>query len=175
MANQTDQFFQYFQSRDFASAQEQLNTLSKHDKQAVLAELHQKSGYQQQPFMVSVLRRELKEGQTFSDFYEAWEPPQPLTNPVSRHGEQFRQFFPAPVRVMNGTNINNDKEIISVGITWIKDQEQEQVLWDYLDAAMAGKDEGNNIRHEQIQEVVDGGLIGLYRVETDDNLGTPFE
>jgi hypothetical protein len=37
-----------------------------------------------------------------------------------------------------------------------------------------GKDKNNEIRHDRIEEIAKGELLGLFCIETDDNLGTPF-
>lgn len=44
----------------------------------------------------------------------------------------------------------------------------------YIEKAKNGEDSNNETRHEKIEKFADGELIGLFLVETDDNLGTPF-
>lgn len=87
------------------------------EQQVVLEELFQKSEYHRMPIVVSVLRRTLHNDQSFDDFYKSWFPSKDMCNKIETKGQVFQQHFPLPVRVLNGTNINNPQEIISVGIT----------------------------------------------------------
>lgn len=174
MPNQVEKFWSNFQNKDFNAAQKQFDELSEKDKQAVFAELFQKSEFHRQPIMVSVLQRVLHDNKSFDDFYQAWLPTEKMSNKIEIHGQSFQQHFPSPVRVINAININNPKEIISIGITWVANPEEEKSLWEYINKNNSEKDKNNQIRHDSIQEVAEGKLLGLFRVESDDNLGTPF-
>lgn len=173
MSNQLTEFWGNFQNKNFSKAQKCFDVLSDVDKQSVLAELFQKSEYHRKPLMVSVLRGKLHDGKSFDDFYQAWLP-EDLCNPIEIHGQIYQQGFPTPVRVINAINTNNPNEIVSIGITWVSNKEEEQGFWDYLDKVTKGEDEINEIRHDRIKQVADRELLGLFRIETDDNLGTPF-
>ena len=174
MTGAVSAFWEKFHDQHFEQAQVELEALSSGDKQSILAELYQKSSFHQKPVLVSVLRRQPQDGKGFDDFYKSWFPPEDACNRIESRGQVFQQFFPAPVRVINGTNIDGSNDIVSVGITWVKNEEEEAELWDYLSKAEAGEDENNEARRDNIEEVADGGLVGIYKIETDDNLGTPF-
>lgn len=174
MSQQTTVFWERFNQKDFQAAQEQLDSLRSEEKRGVLEELYQKSEFHRRPFTVSVLRRVLHEGESFDDFYKAWHPSREMVNPVEACGQSFQQHFPAPVRVFNGVNIDDSKEIISIGLTWLRSEEEEKQFWSYFDKAIQGGDENNEKRHDSIKKVAEGELLGLFRVESDDNLGTPF-
>lgn len=171
---QMRKFWKCFCKKNFKEAQEKFDALDTDEKQAVLAEMYQKSELHRKPMMISVLRRELHDGNTFDDFYQSWFPSEEMTSKVEKDGRIYQQTFPTPVRVINGININNPKDIISVGITWVTNKEEEQGLWDHIKKASLGVDEANETRHDRIDDVTEGELIGLFKVESDDNLGSPF-
>lgn len=174
MANHLTEFWENFRNKHFSAAQAHLDALSEDDKQGVLAELFQKSEYHRKPVMISLLRRELHEDKSFNDFYHSWLPTEAMSNKIEQHGQIFQQHFPVAVRVLNGINAGNSKDIISVGITWVANDEEEKGLWEYMQQAGEGEDANNEARHDKIQQVAEGELLGIFRVETDDNLGTPF-
>lgn len=49
--------------------------------------LYQKSEKNRMPLMVSVLRRELHDNNSFSDFYQSWFPSDEMCNPVEVGGQ----------------------------------------------------------------------------------------
>ena len=62
---------------------------------------------------VSMLKRKLKEGQTYKDFHNAWLPPGVDANaPDSKP----KNYFPDAVQVINAVNIEDPTEIISIGL-----------------------------------------------------------
>ncbi|HLB42454.1 MAG TPA: hypothetical protein VJN02_06330 [Gammaproteobacteria bacterium] len=174
MSSQLIAFWKSFRNKDFSSAQEQFDALESNNKQAVLAELFQKSEYHRTPAMVSVLRRRLHDNQSFRDFYQAWFPREDMCKKIEMGRQVYQQHFETPVRVINAINNNDPKEIISVGITWVTNKEEEQGLWEYIKNASTGENKNNELLHDRIEEVAEGELLGVFRVETDDNLGTPF-
>ncbi|OGT60160.1 MAG: hypothetical protein A3E85_04200 [Gammaproteobacteria bacterium RIFCSPHIGHO2_12_FULL_45_12] len=174
MSSRLTAFWESFQNKDFSTAQEKFDALESNNKQAVLAELFQKSEYHRTPAMVSVLRRRLHDNQSFKDFYQAWFPSEDMCNKVEMAGQVYQQHFETPVRVINAINSNDPNEIISVGITWVANKEEEQGLWEYIKNATMGEDKNNELRHDRIEEVAEGELLGIFHVETDDNLGAPF-
>lgn len=169
-----NEFWGNFQSKNFSEALKHFDKLNESEKQDVFAELFQKSEYHRKPIMVSVLRGKLHNNKNFDDFYQSWFPTEDMCNPKKIHGQVFQNHFPAPVRVLNAVNINDPSEIVSIGITWVSSEKEEQALWEYLQKASQGEDENNEARHDRIKQVADRELLGLFRVETDDNLGTPF-
>ena len=168
-----EKFWTSFKDKDFSKAQVEYEQLSQEAKQKILAHLYQQSQYHRKPIMVSVLRGNLYEGKTFNDFYHAWMPDEAGAD-LSQYGETYKQIFPVPVRVINGINTANQDEIISIGITWVENKEDESAFWDYINNAKQAEDEVNKSRHDKIQDVADRELLGLFKIESDDNLGTPF-
>ncbi len=174
MSADVNTFWHHFKNKDFRQAQQSLASLSEVEAENILSELYKKSECQQKPVMVSVLRRELQDDKNFSDFYNSWYPSAEMCKPIEQHGLSYAQHFPTPVRVLNAINIHKPNEIISVGITWVANEEAEKELWAYIDKASQGEDKNNETRHQRISKTADGELLGLFKVETDDNLGTPF-
>lgn len=170
MSNQKTEFWKCFHGKDFTHAQGSFDKLSDAEKQTVLAELFQKSEYQRMPNMVSVLCRKLQDKKAFEDFYHAWLPGQNWCNKIESCGQTFQQFFPAPTRVMNAVNINNPKEILSVGFTWVSSEEQGKKMWEIATA----NNQVNQERHDNIKKVADKISSNLYEPKSDDNLGVPF-
>tara|TARA_R110000868_G_scaffold8205_3_gene42444 strand:+ start:35992 stop:36498 length:507 start_codon:yes stop_codon:yes gene_type:complete len=163
----SDEFWSAFQANDMDSAVTALDALSAEDKKSVLSELFQKSQYQQTPHSVSVLFRELHDDKTFDDFHEAWFPPKDKLNPQEVHGQTYQQYFPVPIRVINGVNIENPKEIVSIGMHWMTDEQAKDL--------MAEASKGDKVRGDSINEVAERMKTGIFMVESDDNLGTPFK
>ena len=93
---------------------------------------------------------------------------------IERFDQTYQQFFPIPMRVMHGENIQNPNEIITVGLNWVRSDEEARGFMKYLNNAMQGKDSTNEYRHEQQKPVIDRKLIGIYKLKSDDNLGEPF-
>lgn len=168
------EFWQIFTQQKFDQAQALFDQLDKIAKQIILAELFQKSSYHRKPLMVSVLERKLAKNKSFNDFYNSWHPSEKMCHKIELRGQTFQQHFPTPVRVFNGINMNDSKDIISVGITWVNNYEQEQDILNYIKKTESGKNKDNETRNKKIKQTANGGLIGLYHIQTDDNLGTPF-
>lgn len=168
------QFWSCFKEQDFEKAQLYFDQLTVQAKQQVLSDLFQRNCHSKKPLAISVLRRELWTGQSFSDFYQAWLPAQNTCRPVDKGEQTFQQHFPVPVRVINATNISRNQEILSVSLVWAESEKQQQQFWSYVNTLMAGQDLANQQRHDSIQQTAEGELVGIYRVERDDNLGSPF-
>ncbi len=167
MSKLIEQFWQMFGQKDFVESQKIFDAMNQTEKQNTLAELFQKCQYQTRPHSVSVIFRELHNKKTFSDFYKAWFPPKEHTHPKSEFGQVYQQFFPAPVRVINASNLQNPNEIVSVSFNWLT-EEQAANIWDEVNK------KSNANRGIPIAEVADKTKWGIYRVESDDNLGTSF-
>lgn len=174
MTEKIQDFWQHFNAQAFERSAEALVQLNNDERVNVLKKLFQQSGHQKTPLLVSVLRRTLKDEHTFNDFYQAWHPKKDMCRPVNINDLHYLQHFPTPVRVINGTNLNAPKEIVSVGISWANNKRQEKQLLTMVHNASESDDHNNQVRHDNISEVADGELIGLFKVESDDNLGTPF-
>ena len=168
------QFWHAFNKGYLEEALKAFMALEKADQLELFEALFQHSANSRTPFLISVLRRKLLDDQGFDDFYNAWFPAKDSCQPVSKGGQTYQQHFPVTTRVINGTKIDDQKEILSLGITWVKSDEEKQGLLDYLARAQQGDDDSNEQRHEKIKESADGELIGLFLVRTDDNLGSPY-
>jgi hypothetical protein len=164
-------FWQSFEKKDFKTAQQQFSQLSSTDQQAIFAELFQQSQYANTPHSVSVLFRELHDGKTFDDFHEAWFPPEDKCKPITEYGKTYQQLFQAPIRVINALNLNNPKEVVSVGIHWLSKEQGEHFIKMLPNMS---QDDTNERRSDAIDEVAEHKQSGIFLVESDDNLGTPF-
>lgn len=168
-------FWSCFENQDFAQAQHFFDRLSDMDKQSVLSDLFQQSGHCQKPIALSVLRRQLYDQKTFNESYQAWLPSSDDCQFAQQGRQKFQQYFSLPTRVINAVNIANEKEVLSVSLVWAHNSDQEQAFWQYIDKLKVGKDTSNAQRHARIQQVAKGELLGIYKTESDDNLGTPFK
>ncbi len=167
-------FWQHFNDQNFNEADKSFNELTAEERQEILSALFQQGAIAHQPFMISVLRGHLKQDKMFADFYESWLPEDLCDKKIELHNKTYYQGFPSPVRVLNGVNISNQHDVVSIGITWLKSKEDEKKFWSYLENLQQGGDKVNEIRHDRIKDVADRELLGLYLVKSDDNLGTPF-
>lgn len=170
MTSQHNSFWENFQKKDFVFAQKDFDALNGSEKQSLLSELFQKSQYHRTPDMVAVLYRKLHDEKSFEDFHQAWFPPKKYCDPIEKNGAIFQQFFPATVRVINAVNINDPKEIISIGLTWVENESQGQKMWEVSTA----NNDANQERANNIATVSDNISSKLYQPKTDDNLGISF-
>ena len=174
MSTQINEFWSCFLQQNFAAAQSVFVNLDDESQQAILSELFQKSAFQTQPFMLSVLRGRIKDGQSFDDFYQSWLPTEDMSNQTTRDGQTFQQHFPIPVRVIHAANIKDSNDILTVRLSWVRDAAEEKAYWEYLQQLSQGDVQANEARHQSIVETTDRQLLGMFRVETDDNVGSPF-
>lgn len=172
MSKQASDFLKNFGKKDFVAALSIFNNLADDEKLNILADLFQKSEYHRIPDMMSVLYRDLYPGKSFDDFHQAWFPPKEFCNPVKIGDQVFQQGFPATVRVLNALNLENPNEVISIGLSWVENKEQEKKMWEA--ALSMGKDTVNQIRSDNISTVAKKISSKLYKPRTDDNLGVPF-
>lgn len=163
----SEAFYRLFKEKLFEDALVAFEASSAKDKLNIFSDLFQKTQYQLKPHSLSVLIRELHPDKHFADFYQAWFPDKKYTHPVQIHSQMFQQFFEAPVRVLNGQHMQNPREIVSVGLHWATD-EQVQV------ALSRSEQKSNTHRRDAIAEVADKISANVYRINTDDNLGTSF-
>jgi len=168
-----EQFREHFSKNEIEKALIVFESLSHTEKTTIFSELFQKSAFSRNPVMISVLYRQLHDGKTFDDFYHAWFPPKEYCNEIKTGGEIFQAGFPAPTRVYNAVNLENPKEILSVGFTWIDNDEQSEKMMDYMQ--QIGQDKINKIRHDNISQVAEKISSKMYELKTSDNLGVPFK
>ena len=163
-------FWLHFKSKSFQQAQHDFDQLCAEEKQAIFAQLFQMSEYANQPHSISVLFRELHEGKTFDDFHQAWFPPKDALDTQTIDGQVYHQFFKAPIRVINAANINNPKEIVSVGLHWLNKEQANE----FATMLKGQPDENGKRRGNAISKVADKTRSDVFMVESDENLGTPF-
>ena len=163
-------FWEHFKAKLFQQAQSDFDDCNDQEKQDILAQLFQMSEYANQPHSISVLFRELHDGKTFDDFHEAWFPPKDAIDTQTIDGQIYHQFFKAPIRVINAININNPKEIVSVGLHWLTEEQANE----YATMLKGKSDENGQRRGDAIKHVADKTRSDVFIVKTDENLGTPF-
>ncbi|MCX7121614.1 MAG: hypothetical protein NTZ67_07590 [Gammaproteobacteria bacterium] len=167
-----EKFLKLFSTQQFEKAVNCFASLNEGEKTAIFAELFQKTAFSRNPMIISVLYRELFDGKTFEDFHQAWFPPKEYCHEIKKDGEVFQQVFPAPTRVYNAVSMDNPKEVVSVGFTWIDSEEQSKKMMAY--AQNAGKDNLNKKRQDNIDTIAKKLSSKLYELKTSDNLGVPF-
>ncbi len=163
-----DAFWENFNNKAFVDAQQVFDQLDAEAKQQLFAELFQQAQCQRQPHSVSVLFRKLHDDKQFGDFYQAWLPPAEKCNKQEVDGQTYQQFFPMPIRVINAIDINDPKQVVSVGLHWMSDEDLEAALSDkqmQSDGAQRG---------DSIAEAAEKQQAGIYKVVADDNLGVAF-
>lgn len=166
-------FWEYFLIQDIEKAVNAFELLSAPEKTAVFSEIFQKSAFSRSPMVISILYRELHDGKTFEDFHKAWFPPKEYCHETEKGGETFQQVFPAPTRVYNAVNMENPKEILSVGFTWIDNEEQGKQMMAYVQTA--GRDKLNQERYDNIDKIAKKISSKIYESRSSDNLGVPFK
>ncbi|GEM_PF-4896163 len=167
-----EKFWEYFSNRQFEDAIACFESYGVDEKAVIFSELFQKSAFSRNPAIISVLFRELQDENTFDDFHQAWFPPKEYCHEIKKDGEIFQQVFPAPTRVYNAVSIDNPKEVLSVGFTWIDSEEQGEKMLAY--SKNAGTDKLNQERNKNIDSVARKVSSKLYELRTSDNLGVPF-
>ena len=96
--------------------------------------------------IVSVLVRRLKEGKTYEDFREAWLPDKP---------------FGVATRVVSCQNLEDPRDIVTIGFSDMSPEEAQA----FLDRTK-GQEE---VRHERIDEVVEGDVTRYYYLQVGDD------
>ena len=104
--------------------------------------------------IISVLIRRLREGNDFDDFKRVWQP---------------EVGFGVPTRVLAGVNLEDPREIVTVGFTDISADKVGEML---ASQAVAAE---NRRRHEAIDAVVESFPVqaGYLAVDDQDFTGTP--
>jgi hypothetical protein len=163
----TDSFVKAFQQQDFTKAQEILSQCQSAQQALMLkslSESRRENKGSQEPRVLVVIKRRLKEGKSFEDFYQAWQPPVPC---LETNGHQHRyQYFGLPTRVINAQNWQDPSEIISIGLMY-GESEQEFVT------EMQNRAAGEEQRRDPLNKVVErtGKQNEVFIVMSDDILG----
>lgn len=98
--------------------------------------------------LCSVLIRRLKDGATYEDFRKAWMP---------------ETGFGAPVRVLNARSLDDEAEIISIGLMDLPRTELPTMLQRVADSEAK--------RHQKIADVIDSTVHkGIYEIVDDNDL-----
>lgn len=98
--------------------------------------------------LCSVLVRRLKPGTTYEDFRKAWAPD---------------AGFGFPVRVLNARSVDDDAEIISIGLIDLPMSELPSVAQQVADSEAR--------RHDRIAHVIESTVhTGVYEIVDDDDL-----
>ena len=167
-----NEFLDKLAAHSLAEARKIFLELDEDEQVSCLDALYQQSMNATKPAVISVLFRKLKPGKTFKDFHQAWLPAPNFCDPVNKAGTGFMQAFPVPTRVINAQEMEDPSLIVSVGLTWLRDEKEQQMMQDYI--AKLGKDEMNQTRSANINTVAEKQEAKICITASDDNLGTPF-
>jgi len=96
--------------------------------------------------IVSILVRRLKEGKTYEDFREAWLPDQP---------------FGVPTRVVSVQGLDDPRDVVTIGFSDMSPEEAQAFL------ERTASQEA--VRHERIDDVVEGDVTRYYYVQVGDD------
>jgi hypothetical protein len=106
---------------------------------------------EQPVIVISVLIRQLREGKTYEDFREAWLPD---------------QGFDFPTRVVSAQNVQNERQVITIGFSELSEAEAE--------AQLQGIGPQERRRHERIDEVVEPEMTRRFYVQVaEDDFNNP--
>lgn len=159
-------FKESMQQQDFVTAVAKFDAMSDEEKQQSLKSLYYQSRDAQQPVAVAVLRRKLNDNKSFDDFYNAWLPPKDKMQPLEIGDIKYHHYFKSPVRVLNATNMNDDSDIISIGMIWCSEDELNDAL------AEESQSDSNVQRHDSISDVAEHVSVDMYLVKSDTQLGS---
>lgn len=151
------------QSSQYEQAADALLQCNKEEITAMLQNLNSNNF---QVNSISLLRRKLKPGFSYKDFYNAWLPPIPASQIT--HTDQGIQasYFPFPVRIINGFNAENSNEIISIGLMAATESDIQELQYD----KELLKTEA--MRHDQIKKISRKvGSTLFFSCNDDNNLG----
>lgn len=116
------------------------------------------------PNGASVIKRKLKPGVEFNTWYQAWLPP---IKPENRGGEEVRDYFPIPTRVINLRSPDNDDEFLTIGFVYSPFDSVEELL----DARPEDLKESEAKRGEVNDELLTQSEVEFYYVASDDIYG----
>jgi hypothetical protein len=92
--------------------------------------------------VVSVLSRRLREGKTYEDFREAWLP---------------EQGFGFPTRVVSAVNVEDQREVLTIGFSELDEAEAEAQL------QRIGPEQER--RHDGVDAVIEPGMTRQFYVQ----------
>jgi hypothetical protein len=92
--------------------------------------------------VISVLSRRLREGKTYEDFREAWLP---------------EQGFGFPTRVVSAVNVEDQREVLTIGFSELDEAEAEAQL------QRIGPEQER--RHDRVDAVIDPGMTRHFYVQ----------
>lgn len=165
-------FNDHFKLKEFAAARDAFLELKQSEQINCLENLFQQAMHATTPSAISVLFRKLHPGKSSDDFRTADLPPKEFCNPEQINNEEFQNFFPVPTRVFNAVDMNDSSNIVSVGLTWTRNTEEEQAMQSFF--KQIEHNGANKIRTDRIKEVADKDSSGIYITKTNDNFGTAF-
>jgi len=96
--------------------------------------------------IISILVRRLKEGKTYEDFREAWLPDKP---------------FGVPTRVVSVQGLDDPRDVVTIGFSDMSPEEAQAFL-----ERTASQEQ---VRHERIDDVVEGDVARYYYVQVGDD------
>jgi hypothetical protein len=96
--------------------------------------------------VIAVLARRLREGKSYEDFRKAWLP---------------EQGFGFPTRVVSALNVQDEREVITIGFSEMEESEAEAQL------QRIGPQEQR--RHEKIDEVIEPEMTRKFYVQVADD------
>lgn len=161
-----------FKNKKFAKARDAFLQMNDDDQVSCLEALFQQSMNAITPAAISVLFRKLHPGKTFEDFRAAHLPPEEFCKPQQAGGEEFKNFFPVPTRVFNAVDVSDPSNVVSVGLTWTRNDEEKELMNTFL--SQIKENGANKIRVDRIEKVADKSDSGIYLTESDDNFGSQF-
>ncbi|PHQ82429.1 MAG: hypothetical protein COB66_00345 [Coxiella sp. (in: Bacteria)] len=92
-------------------------------------------------------------------------PPTHATKPFTVGDTTYHQLFGCPTRVINAVNMNNPKDIISVGIMWCTEEAFKKGIEE------AKNNRANAERADSIGKVADKTSVDIFKVAADTYLG----
>jgi hypothetical protein len=92
--------------------------------------------------VISVLSRRLREGKTYEDFREAWLP---------------EQGFGFPTRVVSAVNVEDQREVLTIGFSELDEAEAEAQL------QRIGPEQER--RHDRVDAVIEPGMTRHFYVQ----------
>lgn len=150
-------FLEHLQKGEVEQARTLFLECSPEDQIVLLSEYVQLLGSRKEifinPKMIAFLRRDLRDGKTYQDFESAWLPDAPIQE---LNGQKVVDYYKIPVQVVNAQNVQNPKEMISIGLV---DASQEEVIKHAQENADA-----DAVRRTKTSEVTEKGSVGLYKV-----------
>ena len=116
------------------------------------------------PKSIAFLRRNLKAGKTYSDFLKAWTPEGKQFTPENNNSIDYYGTY---TQVINAQNVQDETEMISIGMTCLNEQKLFKLAADY--------EKSDAMRRENISKITENGSAAVYRVLGTYTLGKQRE